>query len=358
METEIVNVATNISPLLVTGLSLITIAVLLGPLFIKKVEHNIEAFLFVMGLIASTISGMWSFHLIKEALVEPINITVTVLIVGILFRLIKAHLQNWINSLIKTISLPVFIFLLVVILGLFSSVITAIIAAIVLVEIISILRLERKTEINLVIVSCFAIGMGAALTPVGEPLSTIAVAKLKGEPYHANFFFLFKILFWYLLPGIVALGIFATTFKERLVSETESLKTEETESWKDIFIRALRVYIFVMALIFLGTGFKPMIDAYISKVSSNLLFWINMVSAILDNATLTAAEIGPIMTLKQIQSALLGLLIAGGMLIPGNIPNIISANKLKISSREWAKLGIPLGFILMLVYFIVLQFIK
>ena len=40
------------------------------------------------------------------------------------------------------------------------------------------------------------------------------------------------------------------------------------------------------------------------------------------------------------------------MLIPGNIPNIISAGKLGITSKEWAKLGVPLGLIAMLIYFV------
>jgi len=35
------------------------------------------------------------------------------------------------------------------------------------------------------------------------------------------------------------------------------------------------------------------------------------------------------------------------MLIPGNIPNIIAAHALKIKSTEWARLGVPLGFVLM-----------
>jgi predicted cation transporter len=43
----------------------------------------------------------------------------------------------------------------------------------------------------------------------------------------------------------------------------------------------------------------------------------------------------------------LGLLISGGMLIPGNIPNIISAHSLHIKSTEWARLGVPLGLIIM-----------
>jgi predicted cation transporter len=50
----------------------------------------------------------------------------------------------------------------------------------------------------------------------------------------------------------------------------------------------------------------------------------------------------------------MGLLIAGGILIPGNIPNIIVAGRLSIGSKEWAKQAIPLGLILMLGYFVVL----
>ena len=60
------------------------------------------------------------------------------------------------------------------------------------------------------------------------------------------------------------------------------------------------------------------------------------------------------MSLQQIVSAILGLIIAGGMLIPGNIPNIISAGKLKIRSGEWAALGVPIGFAVMAIYFVLL----
>jgi len=81
---------------------------------------------------------------------------------------------------------------------------------------------------------------------------------------------------------------------------------------------------------------------------------VNMISAILDNATLAAAEISAKMTAQQIQAILMGLLISGGMLIPGNIPNIVSASKLKIGSREWARLGVPFGLALMIIYFVVL----
>jgi predicted cation transporter len=52
----------------------------------------------------------------------------------------------------------------------------------------------------------------------------------------------------------------------------------------------------------------------------------------------------------------MGLLIAGGMLIPGNIPNIVAAERLKISMRDWAVIGVPLGLIIMVIYFIALIF--
>lgn len=110
-----------------------------------------------------------------------------------------------------------------------------------------------------------------------------------------------------------------------------------------------------MARTLLSEGFKPVIDLYIFKLQSSILFWLNMISTILDNATLTATEIGIKITSVQIKSILLGLLISGGMLIPGNIPNIILAEKLNIGSREWAKLGVPLGLFLMLFIFIILN---
>jgi predicted cation transporter len=51
----------------------------------------------------------------------------------------------------------------------------------------------------------------------------------------------------------------------------------------------------------------------------------------------------------------MGLLIAGGMLIPGNIPNIVAAGRLKISMKEWAIIGVPIGLVLMVIFFVVLR---
>jgi predicted cation transporter len=219
--------------------------------------------------------------------------------------------------------------------------------------------LDRKDEVRLVILACFSIGFGAALTPIGEPLSTIVVAKLKGAPYDAGFLFLFRILGKYLIPAVLAVGALGFILMPKKRVKTPGLRALKEEHIRDISIRAAKVYLFIMALIFLGKGFKPVIDAFVSKMPWQGLYWLNILSAILDNATLAAAEIGPSLGLLQIKSALLGLLIAGGMLVPGNIPNIISSGKLKIKSSEWARFGVPLGLSMMaLCFFLLILFQK
>jgi predicted cation transporter len=337
------------STMVLSGLSAIFVGVLVGPFLNKKVEANLEAFLFIMGVVSATVSDAWSVELIHEGLVAPIEITAAVLGAGVLFHYLRKYIDHAMRRMLITVPLSLIICSGIIILGLLSSLISAIIAALLLVELITVLPLHRHAEVNLTVIACFAIGLGAALTPLGEPLSTIVVSKLSGAPYHADFFYLFKLLALYVVPSVVVLGVVGIFFvRQKPEDSEESLAAEEQEEkLSEVFVRAGKVYIFVMALIFLGAGFKPLIDTYIINLSSQILFWVNMVSAVLDNATLAAAEIGPTLAEGQIKSALLGLLISGGMLIPGNIPNIISAHALHIKSTEWARLGVPLGFVIM-----------
>lgn len=332
--------------------------VLLLPFFSRRVEEELEIFLFIMGILTVTISGLWSFSLLHEMLIEPVNITIAVLLAGIIFRSIRTKMREWVYAAVKHIGITPFIFLVICGLGLLSSVITAIIAALILVEITGIIKLNRNSEIRMVVITCFAIGFGAALTPLGEPLSTIAVAKLKGAPYYADFLFLLKLLGVWIIPGVIGLGITgALLIKPAVVQDADTPEEDYQETYKDIIFRSLKVYIFVMALILLGAGFTPLVEQYLIRMPAGFLYWINIVSAVLDNATLAAAEINAKMSLESIKYILIGLLASGGMLIPGNIPNIICANKLSIKSKEWAKLGLPLGLILLFVYFFLLHLI-
>jgi len=337
------------------ALFVIALLVLILPFKVKLVEHNLEVFLFIMGAAAVTVTSKWSAELIKLAAEEPIlkGIVPAVLVAGLIFFYGQKAFQNFMNGLVKKMNLNIIIFATTFVLGLVCSVITAIISSLFLCEIANTLPLDRKNKINYVILACFAIGLGAVLTPLGEPLSTIAITKLQGAPYYAGFWYLADQLGILIVLGVLACAIFAMFFIKKTDKVEKMGEGSEEGSIREVLIRTLKVYAFVAALFLLGAGMEVIIFKYFTKIPDYVLFWVNMISAILDNATLTAAEISPALTQKQINAALYGLLISGGMLIPGNIPNIISAGKLGITSSEWARLGVPVGLILNAVYFFV-----
>ena len=363
-----------LEPGVLIGFLVIFLAVLLGPFKIRVIEENLEPFLLVCGIAAMTLSGFveipgeetgWRMEIIEEALTSPlhvgeiagiwIGIFQIVLIVGLIIYKWHDPIHKAIRKLTDILSVKVLGFLLIVVLGLSSSIMSAILASIILVEVVNAMPLSRRSKIDLTIIACFSIGLGAALTPLGEPLSTIAVSKLAGEPYHADFMFLFNMLGKYIIPGILAFGIVGVFFLGKTSPKDQGMGAADySETLKDVIMRAIKVYVFIAALVLLGEGFKPLIIEYFIQIPSGVLYWVNMVSAILDNATLAAAEIGPALSELQIRSILMGLLISVGMLIPGNIQNIISAGKLGITSREWARLGVPMGLIAMAIYFVVI----
>jgi predicted cation transporter len=353
----------------IAGLLVVFAAILTGPFRVPAVEHNLEVFLLIAGIVALTLSGLvvipgvetgWSLEIVEEALTAPLYITdilgipigivQVVLLVGVIIYVWHAPIQRGIGWMVSHLSLSIVIFSLIVVLGLVSSIISAIIASIILVEVLC--ALQRKAQVAATVAACFSIGLGAALTPLGEPLSTIVVSKLAGPPHFADFFYLFDLLAVYVIPGVVAFGIIGVVITRRFNEGADAATCEvRRESIREVLLRAVRVYIFIVALVILGEGFKPLILNYVIYIPSEGLYWVNTVSAVLDNATLAAAEVGPALSDLQIKAVLMSLLVAGGMLIPGNIPNIIAAGKLKITSREWAGLGIILGIPALLIYF-------
>ena len=349
----------ELSILQIVLLSLLIVVVLVLPLTLRKVEENLEAFLFLGGAFAVTVSNIWSWHLVVTALKDPLKITLAVLIAGFFFQKFHKQLQKITQKAIKKLGLRATLFCIVLILGLTSSIITAIIAALILAEVVVMLPLERKGRTKMVTFSCYAIGMGAILTAVGEPLGTVVISKLSGEPHNAGFFFLIDHLGWYVLGGVLFMAFMASSLRENTIKQAPGAKAIEPEqeehTFKNIAMRAGKVYLFVMALTLLGDGLKPLAMKTITHLSDAWLYWINMLSAVLDNATLAAIEVTPAITDRSITFLLMSLIISGGMLIPGNIPNIICASKLGIKSKEWVKAAFGLGLLLMIVYFLILS---
>ena len=66
------------------------------------------------------------------------------------------------------------------------------------------MALTEPLPITAAVAGCFALGLGAALTPIGEPLSTLASHGL-----NLPFFGLFLILGPYAVPGVAVAAIVA-----------------------------------------------------------------------------------------------------------------------------------------------------
>jgi predicted cation transporter len=340
------------------GLFGILLAVLILPFSVRHIEEELEAFLLVMGALAVTVSGQWSSALCWQALRVPLPIALVVLAAGLIFKALRPQLRAWSARAQQRWGVRALAFVLVVGLGFLSCAITAIVAALVLAEVISALRLPRWAELRLVILACYAIGLGSALTPLGGPLAAIAVSRLQDGPYHADFFFLARQLWVWIVPLVLAFGAAAAVLVHAGPETGAHLHVDEApEKAREGAYRALKIFCFVAGLVLLGQGFAPLADSLLARVPSLALYWVNSLSAILDNATLTAAEIGPGLAPERIRALLLGLLIAGGMLIPGNVPNIVCAGKLGLGSKEWARFALPVGLLTMGLVFAALFFL-
>jgi predicted cation transporter len=384
---EFVTVTLPVAPVWgwVVALIIIALIVLILPFVVKWCEYNLELFFLIMGILSVSMSAifghnLWNGELIVEALKAPvmigslpIGIFQVVLVFGLLIHFFNKPFSRVVDSLVKKLSVKFCIFALIVILGLVSSVISVIVSSVILSEIVAALPLPRNDRIKLVVVACFAIGLGAVLTPLGEPMSTILIQRLSGPPYYADFGWAISHFAIYVIPACFILGIFGAIWigkkkDSKVLTETvngegavdypaanEPAVTEYSETLRSVIIRAVKVFGFVTALVLLGTGLQPLIAWFLIKVPAIALYWINSISAVLDNATLTAIEINAQMVLPKIVAVVMGLLVAGGMLIPGNIPNIVAANRLRIGMKEWAVWGVPIGIVIMIVFFVILK---
>ena len=156
-----------LEPGVLIGFLVIFLAVLLGPFKIHVIEENLEVFLFVCGIAAMTISGFveipgtetgWRMEIIEEALTSPlaslhiggipIGIFQIVLIVGLIIFKWHEPIHKAIRKMASALSLKIMAFILIAVLGLFSSVMSAILAAIMLRWLMSTVPAPRSCSPN------------------------------------------------------------------------------------------------------------------------------------------------------------------------------------------------------------------
>src|SRR4030067_2525081 len=107
----------------------ILLLVLVLPLASHHVEQNLEAFLFVMGMLAALAAGVLNWHLIRDALEDPIPITLAVFFSGLLFKWLRPYIGDALVRLRTVLPMRVLVGLLVALLGLPSSGPTALVAS-------------------------------------------------------------------------------------------------------------------------------------------------------------------------------------------------------------------------------------
>jgi predicted cation transporter len=329
---------------------IILVLLLFGPLAVHFIEENIEAYIFIIGIVATLIGSGFNSQLVLKAAEEPIMITIAVVVAGVLFGFTRERLDGLFARLRRRVGRPVLAAVSIFILAILSGVITAIIAALVLVEMVGLLRLDDQRRTRVTVAACFAIGLGAALTRVGEPLSALAASALQ-----LPFMGLFYLLGPWILPGVAAASLLVGFFARGDYQEAAS-RSSVHETPLTAILQAVKVYVFVAGLVLVSNAYGAIAARVVDALSNDALFWLNTVSAALDNATLVALEVHN-MTLPRAREAIIALLVSGGMLIPGNIPNIVSAGALRISSTAWARIGIPIGLVGLGIYFALLKFL-
>jgi predicted cation transporter len=336
-----------------TLVSLTILAVLLGPILIPSIEHNVELFFLIAGVITAAAMGQLSLPLIRHALHEPIALTSAVLVFGIVFRLGRESLDRLFAEAVRVFSHRWLCFGLTLALGLLAGFITVIVAALIFAEAVALLKLNRDAETAATVFGCFAIGLGGGLTPLGMPASTLVLAAL-----HADFWYLARLLGPFVIAGILLSAGATLLLSTGPGGEPAPPLVSEGDAWMPVLLRTGKVYIFIVGLVGLSAGLRPLVDIWLPRLPEAVLFWLNTLSAVVDNATLAAVEIGPALSIHQQRSALLSLLISGGMLIPGNIPNIVAASRLSISSRAWARYGLVTGAIMLLLGLLALKLLE
>ncbi len=237
------------------GLIPIIIAVLLGPLLVKKIEHNLEAFLFLMGACAIVISRSWHIGLVEDAVWEPIVIGMMlfVLVAGLVVHYYRSQFLHWINeNLVDGIAIKVIFLEIVIVLGLSAAIVTPILPFFVLVEVVNHLPIPRKTRASLTLLASISIIFGAALALAAEPYATIAAVKMQGTLPSANFLPEMQILF---IPCIVLLGLISMFFGGEKVGVLDAQNSDAPPAFKSGAILSARMCMFVGALLLVGVAF-------------------------------------------------------------------------------------------------------
>jgi len=173
-------------------LGVVALCLLVMPLTLRWVEGHLELFLLAVGGVAVTISNGWSGELVRDTLSSPVYVSFIVVVVSIIFNNYSRYIFRVLFAFFRAFEPRYSFALLILILGMSSSLLSVTVSALLLAEVLKVVSLERKTMIQITVFACYAIALGAVLTPLAEPMGLVISNALAGAPHHADFFFLFR----------------------------------------------------------------------------------------------------------------------------------------------------------------------
>lgn len=238
------------------GLLPIFVVVLLGPLLVKRIERNLEAFLFLMGACAIALSRTWHMSLVEEAIQKPlaVGIMLLVLVAGLILHYHRPHFLDSINgALLDGITLKVLFLEIVVVLGLSSAIITPVLPFFVLVEVVNHLPILHRSRAKLMIMASLSIFLGAAMALTEGPYSTLAITKMQGYIPSENLLSL--ELQSLCLPCILVLGLLSMFFVEKNVIAMGVWPRQSSAALKNAAIWSFRACMFAGSLVLVGVAF-------------------------------------------------------------------------------------------------------
>ena len=239
-----------------SGLLVILVAVLIGPFIVNKIEQNFEAYLLLMSLCAVALSRSWHFDIVEEAVREPLFVgaVLITLLAGAILRYRRPCFKGLNHYLLDGITLKVIFFGIVVVLGLFASILTPILPFFVLMEVVNHLPLQCKTRAKLTILACISICLGAAMALVEEPYSALGIMKMQGALPSANFLPL-ELQNLYRILCILALGLVSIFLAGEKVTTLEMRTLQGEVPLKNAVNWSVRVCMFAAAILLVGVAF-------------------------------------------------------------------------------------------------------
>lgn len=322
-----------------------------GPLLSKRIEERVEWLSLGLGAAAMTASWSWSERAVVAALARSASLCGALVVGALFFSLAHAPIRRAVVRLCARLGARAAVALTVVVSGLATPFVTAGVAVLLLVEVLSALPLGETRRREAGVLGCCAVGLGSGLSALGGPASAVLLGKLSAAPYPVTGPYLFSLVGAWLVPGILGLAAGAAVLCGR-TDPAAAPRPEDPFSLWTLLVLTGRLFVFTAGLVLLGDALTPLIERTFLGLHPAVLYWANGAAAVMDNAAVIAVQVTPAMSQDQLRYAFLGVLTSGGALLAGDPQNLVAAHKLDIPARLWAGVGVPASAALMLFCFL------